>query len=89
MFYKEIITNNDESFDVTPFNYIKKQPMKKKILNFALIAAMVSTIAAGCSSSKSASGSDSTKMDSAKMKTPPAAADTMKKDTMKKDTTHH
>jgi hypothetical protein len=63
--------------------------MKKQILSFALVAAMIGSIAAGCSSSKNASGTDTAKMDSGKM-TAPAATDTaMKKDTgkMKTDTT--
>ncbi|ASU34641.1 hypothetical protein [Mucilaginibacter xinganensis] len=59
--------------------------MKKQILNFALIAAMIGSIASGCSSSKNAGTSDTTKKDTAKMTVPPAA----KPDTMKKDTTHH
>jgi len=64
--------------------------MKKQIVNFALIAAMIGSIVAGCGSSKSASGGDTTKKDTAKMSMPPPGkADTMKKDTMKKDTTHH
>ena len=62
--------------------------MKKYILNFALVAAMIGSIAAGCSSQKTAGSSDTTKKDTSKVVTP-APADTMKKDTMKKDTTHH
>jgi hypothetical protein len=64
--------------------------MKKQILSFALVAAMIGSIAAGCSSSKNASGSDTSKMDSGKMTTPPATDTAMKKDTgtMKKDTSH-
>ena len=58
--------------------------MKKKILSLALIAAMIGSIAAGCGSSKSATGGDTTKKDTSKMTPPPA-----KTDTMKKDTTHH
>lgn len=60
--------------------------MKKNILNFALVMVMIGTIAAGCSSKKKTSGSDSTSTDTAKMTKP----DTMKKDTGKmstKDTT--
>lgn len=56
--------------------------IKKQILTFALIAGMIGAIATGCSSSKSASGSDTTKKDTAAMKPMPT-------DTMKKDTTHH
>jgi hypothetical protein len=59
--------------------------MKKQIVNFALIAAIIGSIAAGCGSSKSAAGSDTTKKDTSKMTPPPPA----KIDTMKKDTTHH
>ncbi|HEY4323376.1 MAG TPA: hypothetical protein VGN20_05300 [Mucilaginibacter sp.] len=59
--------------------------MKKHILSFVLITAMIGSIAASCGSSKNATSSDSTKMS-----TPaPAAADTAKKDTTKKDTTKH
>jgi len=62
--------------------------MKKHIFNFALVAAMIGSIAAGCSSQKTAGSGDSTKKDTSKVVTP-APADTMKKDTTKKDTTHH
>jgi hypothetical protein len=62
--------------------------MKKYILNFALVAAMIGSIAAGCSSQKTAGSSDTTKKDTTKT-VPPAPADTTKKDTTKKDTTHH
>ncbi|WP_162996396.1 hypothetical protein [Mucilaginibacter celer] len=63
--------------------------MKKQILSFALVAAMIGGIATGCSSEKKAGdGSDTTKMDTASQSTPaPAATDTAKKDTSKKDTT--
>jgi len=62
--------------------------MKKQVLTFALIAGMIGAIATGCSSSKTASDSDTTKKDTTAMK--PMPADTMKKDTgMKKDATHH
>jgi hypothetical protein len=62
--------------------------MKKHILNFALIAAIAGSIAAGCSSQKKTSSSDTTAKDTTKVKTAPP--DTMKKDTtMKKDNTHH
>jgi pentapeptide MXKDX repeat protein len=66
--------------------------MKKHILGFALIAAMIGSIATGCSSQKKAGDSDTTMKDTSKLTAP---ADTMKKDTamkkdtMKKDTTHH
>ncbi|WDF80572.1 coproporphyrinogen III oxidase [Mucilaginibacter sp. KACC 22773] len=62
--------------------------MKKQILSFALVAAMVTALAIGCSSTKDASkGADSTKMDSTSTTTPaPAATDTAKTDTTKKDT---
>jgi type IV secretory pathway TrbL component len=65
--------------------------MKKQILSLALVATMVGAIVAGCSSSKTTSGSDSTSTDTSKMA--PAATDTTKKDTSakpdttKKDTT--
>jgi hypothetical protein len=63
-------------------------PMKKQILRFALVAAMIGSIAAGCSSEKSASGSsDSTTMDSTKMSAPAKTDTTMRTDTMRKDTT--
>lgn len=72
--------------------------MKKNILNLAIMAAMIGSIAMGCSSAKKTGGSDSTTMtDSSKMKAPmdtPANGgvdtskskmiDTVKKDTMKK-----
>jgi len=61
------------------------KPMKKQIVNFALIAAIIGSITAGCGSSKSATGSDTTKKDTSKVTPPPPA----KTDTMKKDTTHH
>jgi hypothetical protein len=63
--------------------------MKKHILSFGMIVAMIGSIAAGCGSSKSAGGSDTTKKDTTKVSTPPAESDTAKKDTTKKDTTHH
>ena len=64
--------------------------MKKQILTLALAAAMIGALATGCSSSKSASGSDTTSVkDTTKTGAPPAAVDTLKKDTTKKDTTHH
>jgi hypothetical protein len=67
--------------------------MKKHILSFALVATMVGSIAAGCSSTKSTDGSDSSKTDSTAT-VAPAATDstssktdtTMKTDTAKKDT---
>jgi hypothetical protein len=59
--------------------------MKKNILSFALIAAIIGSIAAGCGSQKSATtGSDSTKKDTTKVTTP---APTTPTDTAKKDTT--
>ena len=64
--------------------------MKKQIFSFALVATMIGSIAAGCSSEKSATSSaDSTrKADSmAKMSAPPKADTTMKSDTMRHDTT--
>src|SRR6185503_8845019 len=73
---------------VLPINTLIKtryKPMKKQILTFALIAGMIGAITTGCSSSKSTSGSDTTKKDTTAMK--PMPTDTMKKDTgMKKDT---
>jgi hypothetical protein len=63
--------------------------MKKQFLSFALVAAMIGTIAASCSSEKKAGdGSDTTKMDSTSQSAP-AATDTTKTDTTKKDTTKH
>lgn|GEM_PF-1554222 len=62
--------------------------MKKQFLTLAVVAGIIGSVAAGCSSEKSASSSsDTTKMDSSSMSTPPAATDTMKTDTAKKDTT--
>jgi hypothetical protein len=64
--------------------------MKKQILSFTLIAAMIGTLASSCSSQKNASSSDTTSKDTSKMSAPASATDTMKKDTsVKKDTTHH
>lgn len=69
--------------------------MKKQILSFAIAAAIMGSVAAGCSSQKSTSSSadsiaikDSLAKDSmSRMNTTPAPADTMKTDTMmKKDT---
>lgn len=57
--------------------------MKKQILSFALVATMIGSIAAGCSSEKKASGSDSTATDTSKM----TSLDTSKKDTGKMSTT--
>jgi hypothetical protein len=69
--------------------------MKKHILSFALVAALIGSVATGCSSTKSESSADSATMkDSNKMKSPTDNAsnggvDTTKKmmDTTKKDTT--
>lgn len=61
--------------------------MKKQILGMALVAAMIGTMAAGCSSAKKTDGGDSTatvKDSTSTMSTP---ADTMKTDTAKMDTT--
>jgi|APCry1669191515_1035360.scaffolds.fasta_scaffold197794_1 hypothetical protein len=65
--------------------------MKKQVLNFVLVAAVIGSIVSGCSSQKNASEGDTTKMkDTTKMSAPAAAPDTAKKDTaMKKDTTRH
>jgi hypothetical protein len=68
--------------------------MKKHILSLAIIAAMVGSVAMGCSSAKKTGSADSSAMvDSSKMKAPmdtPAngGVDTSKKmmDTTKKDT---
>lgn len=56
--------------------------MKKHILSIALVATMIGSIAAGCSSEKKAGGSDSTSVDTAKMTTP----DTTRTDTGKMTT---
>lgn len=65
--------------------------MKKQILSVALVAAMIGSIATGCSSEKKAgSGTDSTATDSTSMMAKPdssAMKDTAKKDTVMKDTT--
>ena len=63
--------------------------MKKHFLSFALVATMVGSIAAGCSSTKSTDGSDSTKTDSTATMASPAASDSSaaQTDTGKKDTT--
>jgi len=72
--------------------------MKKHILNLTIIAAVVGSIAMGCSSTKKAGDSDSTAAsDSSKMKAPmdtpsnggvdtskSKISDTTKKDTIKK-----
>ncbi|RKR83153.1 hypothetical protein BDD43_3355 [Mucilaginibacter gracilis] len=60
--------------------------MKKQVLSFALVAAMIGSIAAGCSSTKKTDGSDTTsttttvKDSTSTMSTP---TDTTKKDTTK------
>lgn len=61
--------------------------MKKQILSLALVAGIVGMMAAGCSSEKSANGSDSAKVDSAATTTTAPADTAMKPDTTKKDTT--
>ncbi|MES2277439.1 MAG: hypothetical protein V4592_15550 [Bacteroidota bacterium] len=63
--------------------------MKKQILSFAIVAAIIGSIAAGCGSEKSATSSaDSAKRaDSAKMSTPAKPDSTIKQDTAKHDTT--
>ncbi|WP_144912330.1 hypothetical protein [Mucilaginibacter frigoritolerans] len=64
--------------------------MKKQILSFAVIVAMICTITSSCSSQKNASSSDTTSKDTSKMSAPASTVDTIKKDTaVKKDTTHH
>jgi len=57
-------------------------PMKKQILSFALVAMMIGSIAAGCSSTKNASSADST--GTVTDTTHRMAPDTMKRDTTKK-----
>jgi hypothetical protein len=61
--------------------------MKKHFLSFALVVTMVGSIVAGCSSTKSTDGSDSTKTDSAATVAPAPTTDTTKTDTTKTDTT--
>ena len=57
--------------------------MKKHILSFALVATMIGSIAAGCSSVNETVGSDTPMVDSSTITSP---VDTMlKPDTMKKD----
>jgi hypothetical protein len=66
--------------------------MKKHMISLVLVAAIIGSIAAGCSSQKNAAaGSDSTAVkDTTKVSTPATATpDTTKKDTMKKDTAKH
>lgn len=85
--YKENITNNGEKITLSMEK--KETNMKKHILSFVLVAAVIGSIATGCSSKKNVSGSDSTSVkDTTKMTTPPPSA-TAPPDTMKKDTTHH
>ncbi|AMR33032.1 hypothetical protein A0256_17205 [Mucilaginibacter sp. PAMC 26640] len=64
--------------------------MKKQMLSFALVATMIGSIAAGCSSEKKAgSGTDSTSTDSSSMMAKPdssAMQDTSKADTTTRDT---
>jgi len=60
--------------------------MKKHILSFALVATMITSIAAGCSSVNETAGSDTTAVDSPSMTTPPdtvVKVDTVKRDTVK------
>jgi len=63
--------------------------MKKQILSFAFITAIVASVAAGCSSERAASGSgDSTMKDSSStMSTPAPTTDSTARDTTKRDTT--
>ncbi|MGY4536587.1 hypothetical protein ACVW0P_000994 [Mucilaginibacter sp. UYNi724] len=60
--------------------------MKKQVLSFALVATMIGSIAAGCSSEKKTGSSDSTKTDSAAAVAPASTTDTAKTDTAVKDT---
>jgi pentapeptide MXKDX repeat protein len=62
--------------------------MKKRILSFAVVAAIIGSVAAGCSSANKAGGTDSTSKDTMKTMTDTSKKDTMKPaDTTKKDTT--
>jgi len=86
LWYLRVYNLNAFLFNIT----IKFISMKKHILSFALVATMVGSIAAGCSSTKSTDGSDSTKTDSTASVAPPAAttdSTSSKTDTVKKDTT--
>lgn len=58
--------------------------MKKQILSFVLIATMIGSVAAGCSSEKKAGNSDSTAIDTAGMDSAQKAK--MLKKQMQKDT---
>jgi hypothetical protein len=58
--------------------------MKKHFLSFALITAIVASVAAGCSSEKAAGTSDTTMKDSASMSAP--MSDTTARDTARTDT---
>ncbi|RYU92318.1 hypothetical protein EWM62_02460 [Mucilaginibacter terrigena] len=61
--------------------------MKKQFLSFALVATMIGSIAASCSSEKKTGGSDSTMTDSTATMATPAATDSTKTDSMARDTT--
>lgn len=60
--------------------------MKKQVLSFALVATMVSSIVAGCSSEKKTGTGDSTSTDSSAAVAPASTTDTAKTDTAVKDT---
>ena len=60
--------------------------MKKQILSFAFVAALIGSIAAGCSSVNETVGSDTTAVDSPSTTTPRdtvVKTDTAKRDTVK------
>jgi hypothetical protein len=57
--------------------------MKKHILSFALVAAMIGSIAAGCSSVNETVNSDSTNVDSASITAPRDTA--VRTDTIRRD----
>lgn len=64
--------------------------MKKQFLSFALVATMIASVAAGCSSANETSGSDSATVDSSSKMAPASNDTTMKKDSgmvAPKDTT--
>ncbi|MGY3212351.1 hypothetical protein [Mucilaginibacter sp. HD30] len=55
--------------------------MKKQILSFALVATMIGSIAAGCSSVNETTGSDTTAVDSPSMTAPRDTSSTTPRDT--------
>jgi ABC-type glycerol-3-phosphate transport system substrate-binding protein len=67
--------------------YKIKTPMKKHILSFALVATMIGSIAAGCSSEKATTSTDTTATVTDTSATPPPVTTDTTKKTLPVDTT--